>query len=276
MKNFEKKERVEIAPNGVFQLYGDPLEKETEDQMVAYAQMAKSFMNKPFRSPLDIVGNIEWHEEFPYEGYLFGELGTLKRSNRIIDFGCGPGRMIKRVNKLFDWVDGIDISDYAIEWSKQQPEFEGNDFYISSGLDVGRAPENNYNIVFSTISMQHIPSRLIRRNIMRGMFNLLVKDGWITLQMAYHPDYEAGKWSHDTEHATYEADFLGAAATNGHADVVINEPDLPLLKQDIEDIGFSNVEFTHVNVEELYANLNGQSHAPYWARDWLFIRGQKK
>lgn len=277
MANYKVKERVDVDPKDgppqVFRFYGDDFTPEQQDDMVKYARMAKAFMNKPFRSPLDIVGNIEWHEQFPYENFLFGNLGQLKRSFKLVDFGCGPGRMVNRVDKLFDRVDGIDISEYAIEYAREH--YPNSNFYASSGLDVGTVTDNFYDVVFSTISMQHIPSRLIRTNILRGMYNTLKEGGWISLQMAYHPDYAAGKWSHDTEHASYTADFLGAQATNGHSDVVVNESDLETLKADVRDIGFNDVDITHCNVEKLYGNLNGTYHAPYWARDWIFIRGRK-
>lgn len=271
--NYEVDIVVEVDPPQTFRFYGDDESEEDRKEMIKYAQMAKAFMNKPFRSPLDIVGNIEWHEELPYENYLFGPLGTLKRSMKVVDFGCGPGRMINRALKLFETVDGVDISEYALDYAGN--EYPNSMFYPSSGLDMGAIPSKFYDIIFSTISMQHIPSRKIRNNILKSMWNALYDNGWITLQLAYHPTYQAGVWSSNTEHATYEADFLGAQATNGHADVVINEDDLPKLQEDIEKIGFKNFGITHLNVEELYGNLNGRYHAPYWARDWIFVRGQK-
>jgi hypothetical protein len=56
--------------------------------------------------------------------------------------------------------------------------------------------------------------------------------------------------------------------------MVINEGDLETLKSDLEKI-FTNVKIATANVSDLYANLNGQYHAPYWAQDWLFIQAEK-
>jgi SAM-dependent methyltransferase len=264
-----------IHDSYLYQFYG--LDTKYESEMVAYAQMAKRFMNKPFRSPLDIVGNYDWHEAFPYEQNLFFDkdekLLVDPTVSSAVDFGCGPGRMVNRTKNFgFKQVDGIDISEYAIEYARNH--FPDSTFYVSSGIDVGQVPDNTYDIAYSTIAIQHIPCKTIRMNIVRGLYNCLKPGGYVSLQVAYHPTMTAGVWSHDTEHASYDSDFWNAKATNGHADMVINLNDLATLRRDFGEI-FSNVSLKFENVSNKYANLGGHYHAPYWAQDWLFIQGQK-
>jgi SAM-dependent methyltransferase len=254
--------------------------KRTKDKIVQYAAMAKSFMNRPIGHPNNVVGNYGWHEKYPYEKYLLtrpsDESKTVVPTDQsliAIDFGCGPGRMVKRMSKLFKRVDGIDISSYALAWAREQ--FPENNFYESSGADCGSVPADTYDFVYNTISIQHIPCRTIRQNIYEGLHRCMKNGASITLQLAYNPTYVAGVWSNDTEHASYESDFFDADKTNGHADCVINEKDLPLLKEDFMKAGFSDVEIRLANVSNLYSNLEGEYHAPYWASDWLFIYGRK-
>lgn len=246
------------------------------NQMAMYARMAKSFMNRPMAGgPESIIGNLAWHENFPYVKNLLSGIPKLPSNPRIADWGGGPGRMLKRFDAMAKVLDCIDISSYALAYLSEV--YKGDErfhAYETSGIDVGDAPEDFYDFVYSTIALQHVPSRTIRRNIFRGVHNILGKDGWMSFQMAYHPTYEAGKWSHDTEHAKYDSDYWDAGATNGHADVVITEKDLPLLKQDLSEI-FSDVTITFENVSDKYANLGGAYHAPYWAQDWIFIKGRK-
>ena len=269
-KNFTIENRV--VDGYCYRFFGDI---DYKDEMIKYAQMAKRFMNRPFASPLDIVGNYEWHQNFPYEHYLFPD--ESDRNWKILDFGCGPGRMVERCLKLFDHVDGVDISEYAVDYARQHYKSDRNKsstFFVSSGIDIGDIQSYYYDRIVSTIAMQHIPCRTIRTNLWRAFYNSLVDGGQICIQVAYHPTLEAGVWSPDTEHASYESDFFNAKATNGHADMVINKESLPLLKEDLEAI-YKNVEFEFVNVGEKYGNLHGAYHAPYWAQDWLFIRGEK-
>lgn len=257
-----------------YKLYGG---NAYEDQMIAYAQMSKRFMNKPMKSPLDIVGNYEWHQEFPYEQYLFYNQNNAPlvdfANARVLDFGGGPGRMVERARKLFKQVDSVDISEYATAYARAT--FPGSNFYVSSGIDVGDVPENTYDIVFSTIAIQHIPCKAVRLNIFRGIYNSLKVGGYMSIQVAYNPTHVAGVWSPDTEHASYDSDFFNAKATNGHADMVINANDLATVEVDMTDIFDNKPTLRLVNVNTKYSNLNGKYHAPYWASDWLFIQVQK-
>lgn len=267
--------RQNIVYDGyVYTIYEDT---QYTNEMIAYAQMAKRFMNKPFRSPLNIVGNYDWHEAFPYEQNLFYDdtekLLVDPANSVVIDFGCGPGRMVNRAKNFgFKQVDGIDISEYAIQYAREH--FPDSNFFVSSGIDVGQAPEEYYDLAYSTIAIQHIPCKTIRKNIIHGLYNCLKPGGYVSLQVAYHPTMTAGVWSPDTEHASYDSDFWNAKATNGHADMIINENDLPTVKADFEEL-FSDVKFKFENVSSKYNNLNGHHHANYWAQDWLFIQARK-
>jgi SAM-dependent methyltransferase len=245
------------------------------EEMISYAKMAKRFMNKPFNSPLDIVGNYQWHENLPYETYLFqDESGKELKpyDSRVVDFGCGPGRMIPRAKNFFKTVDGIDISEYAIEYAREHQK--GSTFFVSSGIDVGDAPINTYDLIYSTICIQHIPVRTIRKNILAGFKSLLKDGGIVSIQVAYNENMQAGVWSADTEHANYESDFFNAKATNGHADMVINKDSIKTLEADFSEL-FKDVSTRLYQVDDKYGNLNGAYHAPYWATHWLFIRGTK-
>ena len=268
---------IESIEDGGYK-YNFYVASEHKQQMIGYAKMAKQFMNKPFHTPLAVVGNYEWHEAFPYEQFLFFDVDTNEPlvkfdESTVADFACGPGRMVNRARRMFKQVDGIDISEYALDYAKRT--YPGSNFYISSGIDVGDAPTNHYDLVFSTIAIQHIASKTIRENIYRGIESILKPGGYMSIQIGYNPTIKAGRWSHDTEHAAYDFDFWDAQATNGHADMVINEDDLPKVKQDFGAI-FDDVKITLVNVDQIYRNLNGHFHPPYWASDWMFVQGKKR
>jgi SAM-dependent methyltransferase len=250
----------------------------TLKHMIDYANMAKQFMNKPFSNPYDIVGNYEWHQNFPYVECLTRGI-DLPEKAFMCDFGCGPGRMVQQFKDRAYVMDGIDVSTFALDYLRKQFDTDSrNTFYESSGIDLGDANDDTYDLVFSTIAIQHIPSRTIRNNIFRGIHNIVRPGGYMSVQMGYHPTYGAGRWSHDTEHATYMTDFWNAQGTNGHADVVINQEALPLLRKDIADIfrvTEDEVVFDFENVDQKYANLGGAYHAPYWCSDWIFIKVKK-
>ena len=100
----------------------------SEEKIKQYAIMAKQFMNRPIGHPNNVVGNYGWHEKYPYEKYLLYRPSNENESvvdidNTLIgiDFGCGPGRMVKRMSKFFKrvymnpprpWMPDLDINHF--------------------------------------------------------------------------------------------------------------------------------------------------------------------
>lgn len=145
--------------------------------------------------PEHIVGSYAWHEAFPYETFLLYEYGDLRypiltedRRGRALDFGCGPGRMVKRMSNFFGQVDGVDISPRLLQ-EAQRSVPANTQLWVTNGNDLGDAPKNAYDFIFCTISMQHIAVWDIRMQILRHMKDALKVGGCLTLQMAYHPTY---------------------------------------------------------------------------------------
>src|SRR5688572_3583518 len=137
-----------------------------------YIEMQRSHYEDQSRSVEDVVGYYDWHELFPYETFLLNLRADVRKplfsdtSDLVaLDFGCGPGRMVKRMNKLFKRCDGVDISQRLVEEARRQcPESQ---FWVTNGNDLGDAPSSAYDFVFSTIAMQHIAVHSIRMQILQ-------------------------------------------------------------------------------------------------------------
>ena len=257
-----------------------------------YIRMQREQYNDERISPEGIVGNYAWHEEFPYETYLLYRNGDIRKpifastqDKTALDFACGPGRMIKRMQRYFKQVDGCDISARLIEEAGRYVPEAG--LYVTNGNDLGDVPLGHYDFIYCTISMQHIASHRIRMEIISHMYEALKPGGKITLQLGYNPSYpyvaeRKRMVVNDCEvrilqkrpMADWLSDDFGAAATNGGHDVGIGERDLDVVKADISKI-FQNVAVWFANVSNYYGDLNGKQHGNYWATDWIFIYGEK-
>lgn len=257
-----------------------------------YTQMQKREYENPNVTPENIVGQYEWHEEYPYETFLLYKNGDVRKpifestkDKTALDFACGPGRMVKRMMKVFKKVDGCDISNRLIQEARDR--VPAADFYVTNGNDLGDVPLNYYDFIYCTISMQHIASYQIRESILKSMKCALKNGGKLVLQMAYNPQFpyvkEREKYLiNDKQVVIYEkdhmADYFGddfdAQRTNGLHDVGIGEKDLLKIKEDISAI-FSNIAIWFSNVRDYYHDLNGQKHSDYWATDWIYIYGEK-
>ncbi|MBE5832920.1 MAG: class I SAM-dependent methyltransferase [Butyrivibrio sp.] len=257
-----------------------------------YLNMQRNQYNDDRVAPEDVVGQYEWHENYPYETFLLYRNGDIRKpifettkDKVALDFACGPGRMVKRMSQLFKQVDGCDISERMLDIAKDRvPECA---FYLTNGDDLGDVPKNYYDFVYCTISMQHIASYDIRRSILNSIKEVLKDDGKFTLQLAYNKNFPyvniKGKMIiNDNEitvagkqpMAPYFSNDYGAKYTNGAHDVGIGESDVEAIKADFSSL-FDNVAIWYSNVSNYYNNLEGCKHDNYWATDWIYVYGEK-
>lgn len=269
------------------------LNREIKADAEDYLNMQRNQYNDERTTPEDIVGQYEWHENYPYETFLLYRNGDVRKpifentsDKTALDFACGPGRMVKRMSQIFKHVDGCDISERMLEVAKERvPECT---FYLTNGDDLGEVPKNHYDFVYCTISMQHIASYDIRRNILTCIKEALKDGGKFTLQLAYNKDFPyvniKGKMIINENEitvagkqpmASYFSNDFGAEVTNGAHDVGIGERDLDAIKADFSSM-FNNVAIWYSNVSNYYSNLEGFKHGNYWATDWIYIYGENK
>jgi ubiquinone/menaquinone biosynthesis C-methylase UbiE len=258
-----------------------------------YIKMQKSFYDDVRISSKDIVGNYDWHENFPYETFLLYRNGDLRfpllknlDGKVALDFGCGPGRMVGRMSRMFMRVDGVDISERLISEAAQT--FPNSNFWVSSGDNLGAAPTNGYDFVYSTIAIHHIAVHSVRMNILQEMSKVLKPEGCVTLQLLFNKHYPLIKpviqettfnhqidiFARDNQHARWDENRLNAVVTNGSCDVAIGNKDLFKVRADFERF-FDKVSFWFYDTSLVYANLNGTTHGPCWATHWLFVNGYK-
>lgn len=244
-----------------------------DEKVEKYALMQKNHYSK--LSPEDIVGSYQWHENFPYVTNFLYKNGDISKpllnniSEKVaLDFGCGPGRMIRKMKTLFKRVDGVDTSQNALNYAK---DLSGtSNLYLSSGYDIGGASKNKYDFIYSCIAIQHIASRTIRNMIFNEFSKVLNKDGFFSIEIAYYEDPSfLGK------HAHYMEDKYDVTTTNGGCDVIINEKVLPLFINDLNQY-FTNINHHLVRVNDKFDNLNGAQHPHCELSHFLFINGNPK
>ncbi len=243
----------------------------------------------------DVVGFYDWHENFPYETQLLFVNGDLRmpllddlEERTALDFGCGPGRMVGRMRRLFAQVDGVDISSRLIDAARaRHPESR---FWVTSGDDLGGVEPESYDLVYSTIAMQHIAVRSLRQTILGRMREALKPGGAVSIQLAFNPGYpylrptlRVDDGTHlvevrerDTTHAGWNEDRVGADQTNSGCDAAIGAADLPSVQADFSE-HFDEVRYWFYDVSLIYGDLLGARHATdYWPTHWLFVSGYRR
>lgn len=258
-----------------------------------YARMQKSFYSDSNTSAEEIVGNYDWHENFPYETNLLFRYADIRlpifsdtASLNALDVCCGPGRMVARMRKHFKAVDGVDIAPRLLQVAQEKnPKSK---FFESSGSDLGNAPSDSYDFVYSTIALQHIAVHSVRKQIFSHIRRVLKVGGKFTLQLAYLDSWpylihrrdrllsllSIARARRITAHAEWLEDRTDATTTNGLCDVALGPESIDVAKAEFEQLFGSTIEHWFQDVRIL-SNWRGARHEGYWASHWVFFHGTK-
>jgi ubiquinone/menaquinone biosynthesis C-methylase UbiE len=227
--------------------------KYVQMQLNAYNNMASEW-SIDYREP--VVGSYDAHNEWKDYELLFE--GLRNNQDKIaLDFACGPGRNIVKYSSLFKRIDGVDISPINIENAKKNiahNNIELPNLYVNNGVDLSQIPTENYDLVISTIALQHICVYDIRKNIFNEIYRVLKIGGIFSAQMGY------GSPSPST--VGYYENYYDAIETNGECDVCVENADQ--IKQDLDSIGFKKFSYKITQVGP------GDSHP-----NWIFFNVQK-
>jgi ubiquinone/menaquinone biosynthesis C-methylase UbiE len=143
---------------------------------------------------------------------------------KVLEIGCGIGRLIKPLREMFAEVDGVDIADNMIRFGEQ---------YLSDSKGKGRLAKNNgcdlagfddagYDYVYSTIVFQHIRSLSVVQRYLREIFRVLKPGGFFRLQV--HDTTEANFGAFDGEaNPRLQYEMFGNAYTPDQLRVLLAE-----------------------------------------------------
>lgn len=203
--------------------------------------MQKAWYAKYFkdgRTAQDVVGNFDYHEQYPYENHLLAKYE--KEDGLALDFGCGEGRMIRRMKPFFRRIDGVDISEDMLKAAN----CPGSILYLIDGQHLDGVPDDEYDLVYSTIAFQHIASYPVRMTLLGEFFRVLRPGGQVGLQTVIspvppeeineNPMFHHVPWRHSGE---------GVLQTNGYADAVLTPATLPECTEDFEKAGFTGWDY---------------------------------
>jgi len=99
----------------------------------------------------------------------------LKPGSRVLDVGCGNGRLIEVLeDKQVDYL-GVDNSRELIDLArKNYPDYK---FLTGNILNLDRIPDSNFDYVFSIAVLHHLPGKKLQIEALKQMANKLTSDG---------------------------------------------------------------------------------------------------
>jgi ubiquinone/menaquinone biosynthesis C-methylase UbiE len=110
--------------------------------------------------------------------------GKDPKQMRIIEIGCGAGRVTRALAEIFGEVHAVDVSGEMVGLAKNALAASPNAFvYQNNGKDLSILPDGPYDFAFSTIVFQHIPSREVIYSYVRDVHRLLKPGGLLKFQV---------------------------------------------------------------------------------------------
>ena len=81
---------------------------------------------------------------------------------RILEIGCGIGRLLIPMSKIFGQVVGVDVSPEMIHKGEKYVEnIQNCKIFENNGIDLSEFSDNYFDFCFSFIVFQHIPEKKI-------------------------------------------------------------------------------------------------------------------
>jgi len=99
---------------------------------------------------------------------------------RVLDLGCGNGRLFKVLkDKKIDYI-GVDFSKKLIEIAKKK--YPGTKFQVANALNLP-FPNNFFDKIYNISVLQHIPSEEFRVQFLRETKRILRPEGLLILRV---------------------------------------------------------------------------------------------
>lgn len=123
----------------------------------------------------------------------------LQNGIRILDIGCGPGRVLlplaKKISPIDGHVTGLDIQADMIEKTRLKAETLGitNVEFINSSIDEAKL-DKPYNIILMICVLGEIPKN-DRKSVMQKIARYLQPDGIISItETIFDPHFQSRKY----------------------------------------------------------------------------------
>jgi len=117
--------------------------------------------------------------------------GKDPKQMKVIEIGCGAGRVTRALAELFREVHAVDVSGEMVALAREALAGLPNaHVYQNNGMDLSVLPPGPYDFAFSSIVFQHIPSREVIESYVRDVHRLLRPGALFKFQVQGDPKVE--------------------------------------------------------------------------------------
>jgi trans-aconitate methyltransferase len=107
------------------------------------------------------------------------ELGRPSRRERVLDFGCGVGRLTRALARRFDEAVGVDVSERMLDHARRLNADTPNVTFTNAE----HPPAGRFDLVVANLVLQHLPSGAVARVYMGRLVEAARPDGLVVFQL---------------------------------------------------------------------------------------------
>jgi SAM-dependent methyltransferase len=112
------------------------------------------------------------------------ELGRPATRGRVLDFGCGIGRLARPFAARFREYVGIDVAEGMVARARELHAELGNcTFVASSAPDLAIFRDGSFDLVYSSLVLQHLPDRDVVGAYLAEFLRVARPDGIVVFQL---------------------------------------------------------------------------------------------
>jgi ubiquinone/menaquinone biosynthesis C-methylase UbiE len=97
---------------------------------------------------------------------------------RLLEIGCGVGRMSRHFAAVYGEVHGVDVSGEMVRQARERlKDLPNTHFHETSGVNFAAFPDNYFDTIYSAYVFQHVPSREAIASNIRDAYRALAPGG---------------------------------------------------------------------------------------------------
>jgi ubiquinone/menaquinone biosynthesis C-methylase UbiE len=146
------------------------MKKEISENIIKQTKNFYDLISNDF----DRTRSFNWQEVKPFIDRF------IKPGDKILDLGCGNGRMFDLLKEKRIIYTGVDNSEKLIEIAKQKFINSGAEFLVSNVLKLPFS-ESSFDSIVSLAVFHHIPSEQFRQDFFQEIKRVLKNNGFLIL-----------------------------------------------------------------------------------------------
>jgi SAM-dependent methyltransferase len=124
----------------------------------------------------DVAAAVSW----------LSSLGVGPRWGRVLDFGCGAGRLTQALAEHADEVVGVDVAPAMLAAARGLRPPANCRFVLNEASDLSAFDSGSFDLVYSELVLQHLPASVIE-GYLREFVRVLAPGGAALLQCTTRP-----------------------------------------------------------------------------------------